>query len=185
MAILRSSLRGMTFYGSNDLAGLMAKVNQLVYEASASNRYATFFFAVYDSASRELRYVNAGHNPPFLLRESEVTSCPILRLETGGPVIGLFRDIPYSEGSMTLQPADLLLAYTDGISEAMTVEDEEWGEERMISALNGASESSAEEILSAVFRAADEFTSGAPQHDDMTLLIMKILPNSSSIENGN
>lgn len=100
-------------------------------------------------------------------------------------MIGLLRDIPYSEASVTLQPADLLLAYTDGISEAMTVEDEEWGEERMISAFNGVRESSAEEILSAIFRAADEFTSEAPQYDDMTLLIMKILPDHSSSENGN
>ncbi|MGH9640313.1 MAG: PP2C family protein-serine/threonine phosphatase, partial [Bryobacteraceae bacterium] len=62
MASLRASLRGMTLYGSDDLAALMQKVNRLVYEASADNRYATFFFAVYDAASREMRYVNAGHN---------------------------------------------------------------------------------------------------------------------------
>jgi phosphoserine phosphatase RsbU/P len=184
MASLRASLRGMTLYGSNNLAELMAKVNQLVYEASASNRHATFFFAVYDPATRELRYVNAGHNPPILLREGEVGSCRILRLEAGGPVIGLLRDIPYFEASLVLEPGDLLLAYTDGISEAMTVEDEEWGEERMISAFNGVRESSAEEILSAIFRAADEFTSGAPQYDDMTLVIMKFFQTIAAAKLG-
>ncbi|MBV9302572.1 MAG: SpoIIE family protein phosphatase [Acidobacteriaceae bacterium] len=180
MASLRASLRGMTLYGSNDLAELMRKVNQLVYEASASNRYATFFFAVYDPKTRELRYVNAGHNPPFLLRGNEADASQALRLEAGGPVIGLLQSAPYVEASLSLRSADLLLAYTDGISEAMTVDDEEWGEERMVSAVSGVRSSSAGEILSAIFRAADEFTSGAPQHDDMTLLIMKILSDGES-----
>lgn len=185
MASLRASLRGMTLYGSNDLAQLIAKVNQLVYEASASNRYATFFFAVYDPATRELRYVNAGHNPPFLLRQAEPDSYRISRLEAGGLVIGLLKNIPFSEASLRLEPGDLLLCYTDGISEAMTVEDEEWGEERMISALRAVKGSSADEILSAIFRAADDFTSGAPQHDDMTLLLMKVIPDANSSHNGN
>ena len=175
MASLRASLRGMTLYGSNDLAELMGNVNQLVYEASTSNRYATFFFAVYDAATRELRYLNAGHNPPFVLRDGASDSRSPLRLETGGPVIGLLRNAPYVEASLTLEPGDLLLAYTDGISEAMTIDDEEWGEERMISAVNGWKETGAEQILSAIFEEADQFTSGAPQHDDMTLLIMKVL----------
>lgn len=170
MASLRASLRGMTLYGLNDLAELMQKVNRLVYEASAANRYATFFFAVYDIPSRELRYVNAGHNPPVLLRGAE-----LLRLETGGPVVGLLRSVPYSQGSLTLLPGDVLLSYTDGISEAMTAAEEEWGEERMIAALQTVSRSSASEIVNAVFSAADAFTQGADQHDDMTILVMKLL----------
>ncbi|MGH9584470.1 MAG: PP2C family protein-serine/threonine phosphatase, partial [Bryobacteraceae bacterium] len=127
MASLRASLRGMTLYGSDDLAALMQKVNRLVYEASAANRYATFFFAVYDTASRELRYVNAGHNPPVLLRPvgQTIAVCGlpvsnVMRLEIGGPVIGLFPRLEYLQGSLTLAPGDVLLAYTDGISEAMT-----------------------------------------------------------------
>lgn len=169
MASLRASLRGMTLYGLNDLAGLMQKVNGLVYEASASNRYATFFFAVYDPASRELRYVNAGHNPPVLLRGDEV-----LGLETGGPVVGLLPSAPYVQGSLTLAPGDTLLAYTDGVSEAMTATDEEWGEERMIEAFRAVHLKGAEEIVNEMLRAADAFTCEAPQHDDMTVLVMKI-----------
>jgi sigma-B regulation protein RsbU (phosphoserine phosphatase) len=169
MASLRASLRGMTLYGSNDLAALMQKVNQLVYEASAANRYATFFFAVYDAVSRELRYVNAGHNPPVLLRADNV-----LRLETGGPVIGLFPTVLYIQGSLTLAPGDVFLIYTDGISETMTAADEEWGEERMIAALESARSKNAADIVAEIFRAADAFTAAAPQHDDMTLLTMKL-----------
>jgi len=76
--------------------------------------------------------------------------------------------------SLILEPGDLLIAYTDGISEAMTVEDEEWGETRMLEAVPRRPSASAAEVLEQVFRAADEFTAGAEQHDDMTLLIMKI-----------
>ena len=174
MASLRASLRGMMLYGLNDLAGLMQKVNRLVYEASTANRYATFFFAVYDAASRELRYVNAGHNPPVLLRCGEVS-----RLETGGLVVGLLPSVPYAQGSLTLAPGDILLAYTDGISEAMTAADEEWGEERMIDVFRSRHLKPAEEMVSEMFRVADDFTRGAPQHDDMTVLVLKILKISA------
>jgi serine phosphatase RsbU (regulator of sigma subunit) len=81
---------------------------------------------------------------------------------------------PYEEQSLDLQPGDILVTYTDGISEAMTRDDEEWGEERMLEALEQARHASAENILQALFQAADQFTAAAPQHDDMTILIMKL-----------
>jgi sigma-B regulation protein RsbU (phosphoserine phosphatase) len=147
----------------------MHKVNLLVYEASASNRYATFFFAAFDPATRRLECVNAGHNPPVLLRNGQV-----MRLEADGPVVGLLPYAPYTEQAQILEPGDLLLLYTDGISEAMSSTDEEWGEERMIAEASAVGKGSAEEILRALFAAADAFTAGAPQHDDMTLLILKL-----------
>ncbi len=171
MASLRASLRGMTMEGPRDLAKVMQKVNRLVYEASANNRYATFFFATYDPQTRELRYVNAGHNPPLVLRDSSS-----LWLDGGGPVVGLLTDAGYEEHHVALQPGDLFLAYTDGISEAMTNADEEWGEERMIEAVIRKPEAHATEILKGIFAKADAFSAGAPQHDDMTLLLMKLDP---------
>ncbi len=178
MASLRASLRGVTLDGPRDFARLMHKVNRLVYEASASNRYATFFFAAFDPAARKLECVNAGHNPPVLLRNGQV-----IRLEADGPVVGLLPFAPYTEQTLTLEPGDLLLLYTDGISEAMTSADEEWGEERMIAAASAVRKRPAEEILRALFTAADAFTAGAPQHDDMTLLILK-LDQSMNLMNG-
>jgi sigma-B regulation protein RsbU (phosphoserine phosphatase) len=169
MASLRASLRGVTLDGPRDFAKLMHKVNRLVYEASASNRYATFFFASYDPATRRLECVNAGHNPPVLLRGQET-----IRLEAGGPVVGLLPSAPYSEQSLTLEPGDLLILYTDGISEAMTKDDEEWGEERMIAAARASIHKPANVVLDDLFVAADTFTAGAPQHDDMTLLVLKL-----------
>ncbi len=172
MASLRACLRTMTVVASMDLARLMEKMNQLVYESSAVNRYATFFFAVYDPGSRALCYVNAGHNPPAVLRSS--IDSPVIRLEAGGPVVGLLPDMQYEEQSVTLRSGDLLLAYTDGISEAMTEEDEEWGEERMLQAARASVACNIEEIVRSIFQAADQFTAGAAQHDDMTLLFMKV-----------
>ncbi len=173
MASLRASLRGMTLEGSSDLAKTMKQVNRLVYESSANNRYATFFFATYNPATRELHYVNAGHNPPMLMRSPANGAADTVRLETGGLVVGLLPVAEYAEAYVTVEPGDVLLTYTDGISEAMTEEDEEWGEERMLAAAQAARTGSAEEILD-IFRAADEFTAGAAQHDDMTLLLMKL-----------
>lgn len=174
MASLRASLRGITIDGSGDLAKMMQRINGLVYESSASNRYATFFFATLDSVTRELRYVNAGHNAPLLVRGASVE---VVRLEAGGTPVGLLPSASYEAQSVTLESGDLLLCYTDGISEAMTLSDQEWGEERMLEAVKMKPGAPASEVLGEVFRAADQFTGAAPQHDDMTLLIVRINPN--------
>jgi phosphoserine phosphatase RsbU/P len=171
MASLRASLRGLVLDDPGDLAQMMQKVNRLVYEASSSSRYATFFFAILDPQTRAFRYVNAGHNPPVLVKG---VSGELRRLEACGPVVGLLPFTVYETGHLVLEPGDLLIAYTDGISEAMTAEDEEWGETRMLEAVPRLPTASAAEVLDKVFRAADEFTAGAEQHDDMTVLVMKI-----------
>ena len=169
MASLRASLRGMTMDGPADLALLMSRVNRLVYESSATNRYATFFFAIYEPLQRLLRYVNAGHNPPYVLRNNEVHP-----LDGGGPVIGLLPDALYEECRLLLEPGDLLLAYTDGISEALNLQDQEWGEERMVAAARARLPENAGTILRHIVNEADRFAATAPQHDDMTLLLMKL-----------
>jgi phosphoserine phosphatase RsbU/P len=170
MASLRASLRGILDAGSQDMARMVRKLNRLIHESSTSNRYATFFLAIYDPATRELRYVNAGHNPPLVVRGAETH-----HLEACGPVVGLLKDIECEERCLALEPGDTFIGYTDGISEAMTLHDEEWGEERMQAAVEAVCDRSSQEILDVVFRAADVFTAGAPQHDDMTLLIFRLL----------
>ena len=174
MASLRASLRSAALLQPGDLATLMRHVNRLVYESSTTNRYATFFYAELDPQSRVLTYVNAGHNPPVILRGKE-----IIHLDATGTVIGLIPDAPYARAGIVLQPGDVLLAFTDGISEAMTIDDEEWGEDRMLACIQQLlSEpdctASAHQILNCILEAADTFTAGAPQHDDMTLLICTI-----------
>jgi sigma-B regulation protein RsbU (phosphoserine phosphatase) len=160
--------------GPASLAQLMMNVNQLVYDATPVNRYATFFYGQFHRESGLFRYVNAGHNPPIILRRAPDGTVHVIRLETGGPVVGLFPGAPYQEGSLILQPGDLFLGFTDGISEAMNKDEEEWGEERMIPAVAAHAEERAVDIVPGLMADADRFVSGAPQHDDMTLVVLKI-----------
>ena len=106
-----------------------------------------------------------------LVRHARIHHLPVL---ADGPVVGLLPFAPYTEQALSLEPGDLLILYTDGISEAMTHDDEEWGEERMIAAALPVRNRSADEVLRAIMAAADAFTAGAAQHDDMTLLILKL-----------
>jgi sigma-B regulation protein RsbU (phosphoserine phosphatase) len=169
MASLQASLRGQAIAGVHDLAALMRNINLLVHEASAANRYATFFYGEYHLDQRRLEYVNAGHNPPMILRGYEV-----IRLEAGGPVVGLLKQADYQQAHCNLMPGDLLIAFTDGVSESMTVEGDEWGEERFIQAAQKCRGLGAAEIITHLISCADAFAAGAPQHDDMTLVVVKI-----------
>jgi sigma-B regulation protein RsbU (phosphoserine phosphatase) len=171
MASLQASLRGQTMAGLHDLSALMRNVNRLVYEASTSNRYATFFYGEYETTGRKLVFVNAGHNAPVILRGAEV-----LRLEAGGPVVGLLPGAGYTHDEILLQPGDIFIGFTDGISEALNEKDEEWEEERFIASSTACRELSAKRMIEHIFRDADAFTGTAKQYDDMTLLVVKLAP---------
>jgi sigma-B regulation protein RsbU (phosphoserine phosphatase) len=172
MASLQASLRGQAIHCGDDLAKLMNHVSTLVYEASTSNRYATFFYAQLDTKSMRLTYVNAGHNPPFVIREDG----EVLKLEEGGAVVGMLPGAfaNYDQGEIQLKSGDMIVGYTDGISEAMNPQEEEWGEDKMLAELQNAKEKTAVEILLYIVSKADEFANGAKQHDDMTMIVIKI-----------
>jgi sigma-B regulation protein RsbU (phosphoserine phosphatase) len=174
MASLQASLRSQAIQETDDVAGLMGNVNRLVYDASAENRYATFFYAQYEPSTRNLTYVNAGHNPPAVLRKKG-DEWEIIRLDAGGAVVGLLRSFPYSQASVTLEPGDTLVAFTDGISEAMNPAEEEWGEENLIEAMKDCQGLSASDTIARIIEAADRFAAGAKQHDDMTLIVVRII----------
>jgi len=169
MASLQACLRGQTLAGVSDLGELMKNVNKLVYESSQSNRYATFFYGEFDPASRKFAYVNAGHNAPVILRRDEV-----IRLEASGPVVGLLPGVGYTMDVCEMQPGDLFIGYTDGISEAQNEREEEWEEDRFLAAARAVAGRSARQVVEAIFREADAFTGNAKQYDDMTLLTVKI-----------
>jgi sigma-B regulation protein RsbU (phosphoserine phosphatase) len=174
MAGLRASLRSIASLQQGNLASLIAHVNNLVYESSTSNRYATFFYAEYDPFTGLLTYVNAGHNPPYILRGQKA-----IPLNATGIVVGLLPNAAYEQATIPMHSGDVLLTYTDGISEAMNYEEEEWGEDRMIASARQLLYQpdrtvSAQQLLNCIIEAADKFTSGAPQHDDMTLLVCAI-----------
>lgn len=173
MASLQASVRGQSqtaAESSPNVAGLMANVNRLVCEASHSNRYATFFYGQFDPVSLKLVYANGGHNPPILLRESEV-----IRLEDGGPPVGLFPFSRYSQAEVQLETGDLLVLFTDGVSEAENPNEEEWGEDAVIETSRLCRALAPSEIISRLMEAADAFAAGAPQHDDMTLVIARVV----------
>jgi sigma-B regulation protein RsbU (phosphoserine phosphatase) len=171
MASLEASLRALASV-VEDPADLIGRVNGLVCQASAANRYATLFYAQYDPATRRLAYVNAGHNPPTVLRNS-TGSCEVLRLETGGPVIGLLPQ-RYERGHFSLEAGDLVVLFTDGVSESMNLRYEEWGEERLIEAAKSCRGLPASEGMRRILAAAQAFAASASQHDDMTLVVLRV-----------
>ena len=118
--------------------------------------------------------MNAGHNPPVVLRRSREGASSRILLEATGSVVGLLRAVDFEERAIALEPGDVLLAYTDGISEALNADEEEWGEERMLLAAEGSMPGCAGKILRGIFRAADQFTGSAAQYDDMTLLVATV-----------
>jgi len=172
MASLEATLRAQAVV-RHDLVDLIKQVNRLVSEASSANRYATLFYAEYDPRTLQLSYVNAGHNPPIVLRHS-ATGCEVMRLETGGPVIGLLRH-SYQQETISLRTGDQVVLFTDGISESMNVHDEEWGENRLIQCIENCRGLSTHEAMAKIFAAADAFSAGASQHDDMTLVVLRVL----------
>lgn len=174
MASLQACVRGEAAHTDSDLSRLAANVNRLVYEASSDNRFATFFYAEYDPESHALAYVNAGHNPPLLFTPS-AGRWHIERLDVGGTVIGLIEQASFGQARVQLDPGSVLVAFTDGISEAMNPRDEEWGEARLVEAVQADDSAAAPDLARRIFAAADAFAAGAEQHDDMTLVILRAL----------
>jgi len=174
MASLQASLRGEATRDPENLAAAVANINRLVYEASSANRYATFFYGQYNPADHKFDYVNAGHNPPMLFHCTN-GNWSVSRLDVGGTVVGLLESYPYQQGSVTFSSGDILVAYTDGVGEAMNGADEEWGEEPMMKTIESCDGLPAPEIMQRVFAAADAFVAGAKQHDDMTLVVLRVV----------
>jgi sigma-B regulation protein RsbU (phosphoserine phosphatase) len=175
MASLQASLRGEATRAPENLASVVANVNRLVYEVSSDNRYATFFYGQYHPITGQFDYVNAGHNPPMLFHRAH-GKWTVTHLDVGGVVVGLLESYLYQQGRVLLVPGDILVAYTDGISEATNSADEEWGEDRVMEVIQQCDGLPAQEILQRVFAAADAFVAGAEQHDDMTLVILRVVP---------
>jgi putative ABC transport system permease protein len=170
MSSVQASLRILSSDSSISLAQLAAKMNRFLHASTGSNSYATFFYAQIDEGSRQLRYVNAGHLPPYLLRSSS----SIQELSTGGPVIGLFPQMPYEEATIDLQPGDVLVAFTDGVTEAMNASEEEFGEERLKELLRQIVDLPVNDISARISQALKNWIKDAAQYDDLTFIVMKV-----------
>ena len=170
MASLQASLRGQRLSGPADLGQLMTNLNFLIHEASPENRYATFFYGELDTAARRLDYVNAGHNAPMIFRAGG----EVERLRASGPVVGLVDAARFEQRSVGVGPGDVLVVYSDGISEAMNASDEEWGEGQLADAARSVMPCEPQKLIDKLFAAADAFAGGAVQHDDMTVVVVRM-----------
>jgi sigma-B regulation protein RsbU (phosphoserine phosphatase) len=169
IANVQSSLRTAASFFENDGAAALGAVNRQVYASSLADRYATLFYGVFDGTARTLRYVNAGHNPPVVIRRDG----SIVWLETGGAPVGIFPDWTYEEGMIQLYPGDLILAYTDGVVEAVNPSGEEWQVEGLLRAASARDTECPDDIVDAVFASMDEFSRGY-QTDDATVVVLRV-----------
>jgi predicted permease len=173
MSVVQASLRVISADEEVAPAAVAAKMNRYLYRSTATNRYATFFYAQLDVGGRRLRYVNAGHNPPYLVRQN-AAGVEITELSTGGTALGLFPEVGYEHAEIDIRPGDLFVAFTDGVTEALDASGEEFGEERLKDLLRAALGLSAEEISVSLANRIQTWITGAEQHDDVTFVVATV-----------
>ena len=168
MSNLQAAVRGLA---SPSLApeDLCLRLNALLCRNIASDRFVTLFYAQLDGASRQLRYVSAGHNPPFVVRRDGSHE----RLRQGGIVLGVFANQTFKSDVTQLQSGDRLVLYTDGVTEACNSEDEEFGEDRLLQVLQENAAAPAVEIQKKILQSVAQFSHGTWQ-DDATLLVVAV-----------
>jgi len=169
MVLARSLIRsGAQFTASP--AKLLVQVNRALIEQSPNNMFVSVFYGVINPDKRSLTYSLAGHNPPFLGRGAEDK---VERLLKGGPVIGIFPKVRLSDAKVTFNPGDLLVAYTDGLTEAFDKQGQQFGEQRLEETIHGHKKNNARRVLDGIEHRLHSFIAGASQSDDITLLVMK------------
>jgi len=173
MASLQASLRAQALHPHLDLSALIGNVNRLVYESSPTHFFASLFYAEYEPATRNLKYVNAGHNPPVVVRPRD-GSCEIYHLNSGGMPVGISGEAQFACSSFQFEVGDFLVAYTDGITEAEDRHGELWGEQRFENLLRSCSRATSEQIITCILDEVSRFTNGMQQRDDMTLVVMGV-----------
>jgi sigma-B regulation protein RsbU (phosphoserine phosphatase) len=172
MSVVQASLRVIAADTDVPLSQLVEKMNQFLYRSSGANKYATFFYAQIERGGRWLRFVNAGHNPPYLARSTEA-GIEITELGAGGPPLGLFPKIQCEETDLELLPGDVMVAFTDGVPEALNAEGEEFGEERLKELLRASHGCGAEEISARISSQVGDWMGATEQYDDVTIVVMK------------
>jgi sigma-B regulation protein RsbU (phosphoserine phosphatase) len=169
MASLRAALHSEV-HPQYKLEEMSAKLNDFVHRSSASNRFITFVYCELNGKSGELRYINAGHNPPFVLDQSG----KVHRMESCGFCLGMFPAETYKAEKVTLKNVgDIAILFTDGLTEGRNKENEEFGEEKLTELIRKHSKLPAQKLLEKIYGELESFTSGTDQMDDMTLVVLK------------
>jgi serine phosphatase RsbU (regulator of sigma subunit) len=148
-------------------ASTVVRVNHALYKRAIENRFVTLLYAVL-SPDGKLTYCNAGHNPPILVSKGSVR-----RLEVGGPIVGLFEAVPFEEETVTLQPGDWVIVFSDGVSEALSAAGEEFGDPRIIDCVLKNEDQDPRVIVERLFTSVRDFTAGAAQSDDVTAMVVR------------
>lgn len=198
MCTVQASLRSQAQTVNGHLTELVSSMNKLLHVSTDASSYATFFYAQFDERTGLLTYVNAGHNPPIIVRAAKSvkvqgvgagaheTSIPdeqisgsngraeVRLLTTGGPIIGAFDDCVYEQETIQMESGDLLVAYTDGVTEARDAEDVEFGEESLQHIIDSSVNVPAHELSERIVQSVREWCGEVPPHDDLTLVVMRV-----------
>jgi serine phosphatase RsbU (regulator of sigma subunit) len=168
MASIHSTIRSHASMFQDRCGELLAHLNTLLYDSTDPGMFATVFYGVYDESSHVLTYANAGHEPPMLLRAN---ACECVHLGSQTPPAGICSSMPAAQATVQLEPGDWLMIFTDGITEALSAEGEDFGRERLLAAmkkdLNGSAEGARDRILAAL----KNHSRGLVQSDDVTLIV--------------
>lgn len=172
MASLQASLRTLAPDYDSPVE-VAQRLNQLFCHNIHLTQFVTLFLARFDAQTRRLTYCNAGHNPPLLLRAQPNGQDPLVYLEPTGAAIGLVEEFQFGSNTVTLMPGDMLLLYTDGVTEAMNSHREEFGEARLTELVRAGSDGSVQALIREVRQRLQEFTHGQPPADDITIVACK------------
>jgi serine phosphatase RsbU (regulator of sigma subunit) len=170
MAFLRASLRAATHIGYAPHIS-MSKVNYLLWESIERNQFVTAFHGILDATNRTLSYSNAGHSPALLMTADGTAHFE----ERGGVPLGMFRDSRYYEYFQTIEPGEVLVLYTDGVTEAMNAAGEEYGRDRLIAVVRECRDQSAREMIDFMHRELIAWSEGQGVNDDVTFFVVKAL----------
>ena len=168
MMLTRTLLKGAAIGGAGP-GGVLKEVNRLLHEDNDTAMFVTVFYAIFDPGTGTLVYANGGHNPPLLVHGNG--SSDILA-QTGGIALGLLPDNDYAEQTVTLEPGEAVVMYTDGVTEAVNGEAEEFGMDRLQGVFGATPYTNAQDANRAVFQAVSDFTGDTPQFDDITGLTL-------------
>jgi sigma-B regulation protein RsbU (phosphoserine phosphatase) len=167
MTVLRASVRA--HWTETVLSDAVARINRTVCQNVPQSKYVTFFLAALDPPTGRLAYVNAGHNPPLLVRAAG----KVERLEEGGLVLGMFENVTYAGGVVEMRPGDTLVVYSDGVTETWSPEGAEYGEESLTALAVRSRGLGASALLDTILREIERFEAGARASDDRTLVVLK------------
>lgn len=168
MSNLQATLRSQTLSNTSP-QGCLNKSNTLLFHSTDFQKFATVFYGILDFKKNELIYTNGGHDDPMLFTKDNKHQ----RLSVGGTVLGFVEEFAYTEDKISLNPGDFFIIYSDGITEAMNLQEEEFGEERLIKAVQDSQDSPPKDLINKILNVVNTHVGKAPQMDDMTLVVVK------------